>query len=355
MFVRGYAAAIAAGALLLSSSGFAKQNPQIVYGNDDRVAVATEFERGRAVAALIPWEFLRADDSTLQYFVRAPTVSETFALCPGERLADEPAAAICTGVLVGVDVLLTAGHCALPRICDDYAIVFDYTLNDRGEVAPIPASSVFACQNIIRRELPNKFDQTSADYGWLRFAHPIERAPVAPLRCDSVELDFGDTVSMLGFPLGTPLKLHERGTVYDDGGPDYQTFISSLDASHGNSGAPVFDESGHLAGILGEGGYDTYPGPDDCELTHVVPDSAEYAEEKSTYACVALDGFCERVEDRHELCGAACRGFCDDDPSGAVETPTACAVASVGPSAPIGWVALVAGLIAFTTRRSSAR
>lgn len=318
---------------------------QVVYGTDDRTTLTSEFAQSQYVAAIVPWAHLDLDRDADTYRVDAVTVGEQLNLCSGEPFAEEPAAALCTATLVGTDVLLTAGHCALPRICDDYAIVFDYALNDNGELDNIPASSVFSCTDIVRRQLPSEYHDTIADYGWLRLEEPLDRDPAEIATC-YVDLTDGDTVATLGFPHDTPMKLHENGTVYDDGAPKYETFISSLDASHGNSGAPVFDDAGRLVGVLGQGGYDTYTGADGCELTNYLPDSAEYAEEQSTYACFALDGFCDRVEDEHELCGASCDGFCDDDPPPTAHIANDPVVASCsvspGRSTPVGWFRFLA-------------
>ena len=87
----------------------------IVYGQDDRRELyqtegpVAQLARERAVALIAPQHLVRLADG--DYQVDAPSHGEQQMLCAGEQFADQVAAASCSGVLVGPDLVVTAGHC----------------------------------------------------------------------------------------------------------------------------------------------------------------------------------------------------------------------------------------------------
>ena len=87
----------------------------IVYGQDDRLEVYEADEPFRGLAqqsavALLGAPALREREDG-SYDVVAPPLGESFSLCEGERFPEQTAAATCSGVLIGDDLVATAGHC----------------------------------------------------------------------------------------------------------------------------------------------------------------------------------------------------------------------------------------------------
>ena len=87
----------------------------MIYGADDRSEVFLDPDaRLRAASAATAAIVLRSAinvDASGAVSMDAPSAQEAFSLCPDERFAQQPSAALCTAVLVAPDLALTAGHC----------------------------------------------------------------------------------------------------------------------------------------------------------------------------------------------------------------------------------------------------
>jgi hypothetical protein len=102
----------------------------IVYGTDDRKEYFEVTDEGtlatmsQATVALVSKTWVGPQSGP--FAATTPSWGDLDGPCPGERFADQPAAAFCTGVLVDWDLVLTAGHCARATTVNDMAAVFDY-------------------------------------------------------------------------------------------------------------------------------------------------------------------------------------------------------------------------------------
>ncbi|MCC7298325.1 MAG: ankyrin repeat domain-containing protein, partial [Bacteroidia bacterium] len=88
------------------------------------------------------------------------------------------------------------------------------------------------------------------DYCVIRLNRRTDRKPYKFRTGGAVTFD--DMVAMIGSPSGLPLKVADSAHVTNN--EDYTTsFLTDLDAFHGNSGGPVFNLYGFIEGILVRG------------------------------------------------------------------------------------------------------
>lgn len=237
-------------------SSIASRAGSVVYDTDDRVDITPGTEifelASRSVVALIPRAHLRRIRTG--YVVDAEALFNTVDLCPGEPFADQPSAAFCTGVLVGADLVLTAGHCLQYAYgCDSAsAFVFGY-LSSPGDAIEVPTAHVFGCREIVVLRNDGWGTRPKFDYALLKLdrnvdspLHPISLASPRDLALEPQEL------VVIGASQGTPLKARTvvEGIEFHASGSD---LLMPSDTFHGDSGAPVLTPSGALVAIVSDG------------------------------------------------------------------------------------------------------
>ena len=168
------------------------------------------------------------------------------------RFADQPAAGFCTGFLIAPDILVTAGHCILnEEDMQKTAWLFDYTSDlpynsQTGQMTVDPKNIYYGVELMATYLSQNSDDY---DYCVIRLDRKTGRKPYK-FRTGG-KLQFEDMVTMIGSPSGLPLKVADSAHVTNN---DYKTwFMTDLDAFQGNSGGPVFNQSGWIEGILVRG------------------------------------------------------------------------------------------------------
>ncbi len=339
-----------AGAAGDGASALGRDESPIVYGSDDRheyfepEAAPFRALMSESIVALVRQASLRPTKGGA--VLDAPSLGESDALCPGERFADEPAAAFCSGVLVDWDLVLTAGHCARLFPLNEVVIAFGYYYTKPGELAL--GSDTRHAVEVVSESLDGEGAEPRLDYAWLRLDRRAEppRRP-APLRNDAGPLRAGDPLTFIASAGGTPVKVDDGATVHDarEGTNDY--FVADTDSSHGSSGGGAFDRDLRLAGILVRGQSDFALTPSGCNATVREPNGAAAAEE-FTYTHRALEGLC-----REDASG---RSICDLPPS---PSPPAASCALVswkgGDDFRRAHVALVALLVTILARARGAR
>ena len=164
----------------------------------------------------------------------------------------------CTGVAIARDLVLTAGHCVLPGA--DYKLVeFDAprppALKDIANIARHPEFDVNA---VLRHRV-------TADVALLKLAAPFATAP-ATLPPAGSAVAVGDRLVVVGYGLATPGDGKSGGTaraatLVATGQPGtLQVRLvdpatkgerAGLGACTGDSGAPVFRESGGRLAVIG--------------------------------------------------------------------------------------------------------
>ena len=250
------------------SVGFINITPKVIYGDDNRVDIyevtkPEVLDVADSTVALIP---VRSVVNVANGMVRisAGQYGKEMNLCKDEAFYDQPAAANCSGSLVGSDLIATAGHCVTASTCSSYNFVFGFKMAD-ATTAPdtLPASEVYSCKEIVAREY------TSAqDYALVR----LDRAVIGhrPLTLQQTPAQPGDQIYVVGHPSGLPTKYADGAEVRSQEGTFFQ---SNLDTYGGNSGSAVFNALTHeVVGILVRGASDfTYDRARQCTASAHCP------------------------------------------------------------------------------------
>lgn len=286
MLITLLSAALAAGAPLRAENGFdPSYMPASYYGDNDLrdyfQATQTMRRLSESTVSLFSPRALRLDSATGNYSITPLDLKGKYNLQPGEAFADQPVGAYCSGVLVGQDLVLTAGHCFRPDErggpCDQVKFVFGYAMNRAGSpITTFAPDQVYSCSAIIAQQVKDDGHNIvcrngrctqgapagkGADFALVRLDRAVARR--VPLAISRTPIAAGASVGAIGHPSGMPVKIQESGaTVRTVTRSGY--FVANLDTFGGNSGSPVFNmETFKIEGILVRGGADyvyTAPG-----------------------------------------------------------------------------------------------
>jgi V8-like Glu-specific endopeptidase len=237
-----------------------------IFGRDDRndvIRTSFKSDLGRPVAVGVLnslWTDLGNGTSELL----ADYVSDY--MCKDERFNNQPSVSYaCSGFLVGPDLLVTAGHCSThgveirnetDKYCEAYTWMFDYRADS--DISKVENKNIYRCKEIIYA-VATEDGVNSHDFALIRLDRPV--LDREPLKIASKELRKNDTVTMMGFPMGLPLKFTNNARVFE---PSVgRSFLTNLDAFSGNSGSPVFNARDEVVGVLvaGNPGVSTYTDP----------------------------------------------------------------------------------------------
>ncbi|MFA6235710.1 MAG: serine protease [Bacteriovorax sp.] len=237
--------------LIVSLNSYAGGVDKVVYGDDNRMDI---FEANNQLhkklatgtAAMIPNKLLEEKGNIVS--VTGSTL-EADGICSDARFAKQQTSAMCSGFLVGSDLLLTAGHCIETMSdCENNSWVFDYS-NNTAERAnfEISKNDIYKCSKIVARSLDNR---TSNDFALIQLDRQSDRTPLTYRKQGKV----GDNARLvvIGHPSGLPTKISDDANVRENKNKYY--FQSNLDTFGGNSGSAVFDTAtGMVEGILVRG------------------------------------------------------------------------------------------------------
>ena len=300
----------------------------IVYGSDDRKevfdhpdATLRSIAAQSIVALMHPENVVVGSDGSAQLY--GGTLSADFALCPGERFADEPTAAFCSGTLIDDDLVLTAGHCLqTAEDCTRARFVFGYYYDSPGSFHSVTSDDVYSCRRIVVQQLSNDGGQT-LDYAIAQLDRPVSGGHVpAPVSTSTGAMTVGASVSIIGFGSGLPAKIDDGGTVVNSRERVLDYFEATTDSFGGNSGSGVFDSSHQVAGILVRGG-DDYVSTGACNVVNVVSAATSSAESIS-YVARPIGELCAMSWPSARLCGGS-GGTCGDGTCAGSETSATCA------------------------------
>lgn len=216
-----------------------------IFGADDRAEALVETDLARATPALVRKSMLDFSDGL--YRAKASGLEGT-GLCQDVRFMGQPALANCSASLIAPDLVLTAAHCledTTTRLgrCDQYHVVFDYAQD--AETRAFRPDQVYGCQKIEYYRYDEWNDRE--DLAVIRLDRKVTDR--APIKLNFSPVKVGSAVTLLGYPLGLPLKSVNDGTV-SAVNAEKLSFRHTLDTFSCNSGGPVFNDAGEQVGVL---------------------------------------------------------------------------------------------------------
>ena len=230
----------------------------IVYGDDNRMepyeAPAAIQLLGKSTAVMVPTNKLVNFNNF--YMLPPSTLKEDINLCDGEKFENQLSAGLCSGFLVGPDLLVTAGHCVTSRFdCEKNSWVFDYEVKESTKRADVVTNgtNVFRCKRVIDAKLITTKTE-KIDYALIQLDRVVEGREPLKYRAEEKIAD-GQDVFVIGYPSGLPQKYAPDAQLVDNS--DEHFFKANLDTFGGNSGSAVFNsETMEVEGILVRGAKD---------------------------------------------------------------------------------------------------
>lgn len=279
--------AIALGALVVSSAIANEKSTKVVYGEDNRIetheASKAEQKLAHSTAGMINTiKTIKVGDKVM---LPPYTIQKDMNLCADEKFADQPSAVVCSGFLVGPDLLVTAGHCIQTQAdCQEVSWVFDYKEDAKRQRTDVlvPAKNVYRCKQLIEGKLEST-TTFKKDYALVRLDRVVTgRTPLKVRTTGKVKTN--TDIVVIGHPSGLPQKVAGGAKVLENSPANY--FKTNLDTFGGNSGSAVFDaKTGSVEGILVRGAQDYQEDATGCRRVHKttqqITDFSKYGESVS--------------------------------------------------------------------------
>lgn len=228
---------------------------QAIYGADDRQFISSSTDvkikkLSESVAMIVSKDAV--ENKFLSAVIKANPMTESRGanLCPDAKFADHHSLNSCTGFLIAPDLVASAGHCFMSEEdCANKNIIFEVQAkNEIAEGYKVLKRAVYECKEIVKSHFEA---DTMSDFAVVRLKKRVtDRVPLKLRQKGMINL--GDSVFMIGHPLGLPQVYSSKSFVSDIENEHF--FKASLDSFEGNSGAPVFNaKTFEVEGILVRG------------------------------------------------------------------------------------------------------
>ena len=273
---------------LISLNTFASDSStKIIYGKDNRADVYEVSNAAYKKLADSTVALVKRDDITQNssggLTVNAETFKDAMNLCTGERFADQPSGAFCSGSLIGKNLMLTAGHCITSQSdCQKTSFVFNYNVKTKNKFpGQMNKNDVVGCKELIYRVQ----DNDGADFAIVRTDRDVTDHAVLTLAKRSGKIAKGTELLMIGHPSGLPTKIEDGGKVRDNKSNGF--FLATTDSYGGNSGSAVFNrKTGEIEGVLVRGDTD-FVKRGACYVSNVVAETGGRGEDVTDVSFVA--------------------------------------------------------------------
>jgi V8-like Glu-specific endopeptidase len=238
-------------------------NTKVVYGKDNRKEYyqVNSFLRNLAdsTAAMVENKIIDASYDSYNIYTQS-THGQEARLCEGEKFAEQSQASFCSGFLVGEDTLVTAGHCFKTlqsygytdeeAVCEGFSWIFDHKIEKNGQskLRGINANSVYKCKSVVKAVFEPSMNM---DFAVIKLDRKVLNRRPLTYRSTGKLADKTQLV-VIGHPSRLPMKIAAGGTILAN--RKANSFTTSLDTFHGNSGSAVFNaRTGVIEGILVSG------------------------------------------------------------------------------------------------------
>jgi V8-like Glu-specific endopeptidase len=260
---------------------------KVIYGEDNRLeycetSKVDQMALSDSTAVLVKKTDLVEKNSTVLKY-DATTFAQSFNLCKEEPFRDQLSLGFCSGFLVAPDTMVTAGHCIRTEAaCSNTAFVFGFNVKSVGAYpTETLASEVYYCSKLVKSVV----ETSGKDYAVVKLDRPVVGHNPLKLR-QSGSLNVNDSVVVMGYPSGIPLKIAGGAKVRS---LQSGYFVANLDTYGGNSGSAVFNETtGEVEGILVRGETD-FVINGNCRVSNKCKDDECRGEDVTTIAEVLGD------------------------------------------------------------------
>jgi|GEM_PF-1363297 len=214
--------------------------PKGIYGKDNRKDVyeVSAMERRLAQASVVFFTADELEEEEDAYVLRAAQSLQETGVCGNERFAQQPTAGFCSGFLVAEDMVVTAGHCVTGMQNGMVRVVFGFAMDNHNEaITRFAKHDVYRIDKVLEsfHESKPDDDPSKKDWGIIRLDRPA--VGHIPVEARQGETPIGEAVTMIGYPLGLPVKISTGKVMASEG----NFLITNLDAFHGDSGSAVFN------------------------------------------------------------------------------------------------------------------